>query len=101
MRELAVRYCTAFQARELVSLSAPSLQLGPLLKAEQSQGMPSMHSNSNPLAGLKSSESLGGLRGSLGGSQQVDGQLVVCLFVCFVCGFVVVAVVLEGNAGPV
>ncbi|KAL8584453.1 hypothetical protein ACOMHN_032072 [Nucella lapillus] len=43
-------------------------ELGPLLKAEQSLGTPSMHRPNNvaPMAGLKSSDSLGALRGSGG-----------------------------------
>ncbi|KAK7471564.1 hypothetical protein BaRGS_00035792 [Batillaria attramentaria] len=45
-------------------------KLGPLnLKAEQSMGTPSMH-RANSLGTMKSSDSFGGLRGSVGGSQQ-------------------------------
>ncbi|KAK7107171.1 centrosomal protein of 164 kDa-like isoform X2 [Littorina saxatilis] len=49
-------------------------KLGPLLKAEQSQGTPSMH-RQGVLGSLKSSDTLGGMRGSMGGSQQVMSSL--------------------------
>ncbi|XP_076445339.1 uncharacterized protein LOC143283111 [Babylonia areolata] len=45
-------------------------KLGPLLKAEQSLGTPALHRTST-MSSFKSSESLGALRGSVGGSQQV------------------------------
>ena len=67
-----------FVCAECQLLCALCLQLGPLLKAEQSLGTPSMH-RGGAMGSLKSSDSLGGIRGSGGASQQVDGRFYDCM----------------------